>query len=136
MDNTCCATWAPRLTSLIRIGSGYMLLLHGTAKLLGVPHAPMFDNLQLFSLYGVAGLIELVAGALVLIGLFTRPAAFVASGFGAAAYLIGHVASKGFFFLPMFNGGEAALLYSFVFFLLFLYGPGPWSIDAMIRKQD
>ena len=135
MDNTCCATWAPRLTSLIRIGSGYMLLLHGTTKLLGIPESPM-SGTALFSLYGIAGLIELVAGALLLIGLFTRCTAFVATGFGAAAYLIGHVASKGFFFLPMFNGGEAALLYSFVFFLLFLYGPGPWSIDAMIRKQD
>ncbi|MER1968690.1 DoxX family protein [Castellaniella sp. GW247-6E4] len=136
MDNTCCAAWAPRLTSLIRIGSGYMLMLHGSAKLLGIPHAPMFDGLQLFSLYGIAGLIELIAGVLLLIGLFTRPVAFIASGFGAAAYLIGHVATKGFFFIPMFNGGEAALLFSFVFFLLFLHGPGPWSIDAMRGKKD
>uniref|UniRef100_UPI0033405E84 DoxX family protein n=1 Tax=Castellaniella defragrans TaxID=75697 RepID=UPI0033405E84 len=136
MDDTCCAAWAPRLTSLIRIGSGYMLLLHGTAKLLGIPHAPMFDGLQILSLSGIAGLIELITGALILLGLFARIAAFIASGLCAAAYLIGHVASKGFFLLPMFNGGEAAILYAFVFFLLFLYGPGPWSLDALIRKKD
>lgn len=136
MDKACCATWAPRLTSLIRIGSGYMLMLHGTAKILGVPHAPMFDGLQIFSLYGIAGLIELIGGLLVLLGLFTRVSAFVVSGFGAAAYLVGHVAAKGFFFIPMFNGGEAAILYAFVFFLIFLYGPGPWSIDAMRGKSN
>lgn len=135
MDTACCATWAPRLTSLIRIGAGYMLLLHGTAKLLGVPHVAMFDGLQLFSLMGLAGLIELIGGALVLLGLFTRAAAFVTSGFGAAAYLVGHVAAKGSFLLPMLNGGEAAILYAFVFFLIFLYGPGPWSLDALRGRQ-
>lgn len=135
MTTTCCATWAPRLYSLIRIGAGYMLMLHGSAKLLGVPHAEMFDNLQIMSLMGVAGLIELIGGALILIGLFTRPAAFIASGFGAAAYLVGHVAPKGLFFLPMFNGGESAILFSFVFLMLVLTGPGPWSIDALLGRN-
>lgn len=135
MTTTCCATWAPRLYSLIRIGAGYMLMLHGSAKLLGVPHAEMFDNLQIMSLMGVAGLIELIGGALILIGLFTRPAAFIASGFGAAAYLVGHVAPKGLFFLPMFNGGESAILFSFVFLMLVLTGPGPWSLDALLGRN-
>ena len=134
--STCCATWAPRFYSLIRIGAGYMLMLHGSAKLLGTPHVPSFDNLQIMSLMGLAGLIELIGGILLIIGLFSRVAAFVTSGFGAAAYLVGHVASSGNFFLPMFNGGEAAILFAFVFFLLFLVGPGPWSVDALIRGKE
>jgi putative oxidoreductase len=136
MTTTTTASWAPRLYSLIRIGAGYMLLLHGSAKLLGIPHVEAFDNLQIMSLMGIAGLIELICGALVLIGLFTRPAAFVASGFGAAAYLVGHVATQGMFFLPLFNGGEAALLFSFVFLMLVLTGPGPWSVDAMLNRES
>ncbi|MDN5844113.1 MAG: DoxX family membrane protein [Alcaligenaceae bacterium] len=131
----CCATWAPRFYSLIRIGAGYMLMLHGSAKLLGIPHVAMFDELQIMSLMGLAGLIELIGGILLIIGLFSRAAAFVTSGFGAAAYLVGHVAGSGNFFLPMFNGGEAAILFAFVFFLLFLVGPGPWSVDALLRGQ-
>lgn len=135
MTTTRCATWAPRLYSLIRIGAGYMLMLHGCAKLLGTPHVAMFDNLQIMSLMGLAGVIELVCGALVLIGLFTRPAAFIASGFGAAAYLVGHVSAKGLFFLPMLNGGETAILFSFVFLMLVLTGPGPWSVDALLGRN-
>lgn len=135
MTTTCCATWTPRLYSLIRIGAGYMLMLHGTAKILGIPHAEIFDNLQIMSLMGLAGLIELIGGTLILIGLFTRPAAFITSGFGAAAYLVGHVAPKGLFFLPMFNGGESAILFSFVFLMLMLTGPGPWSVDALMNRN-
>lgn len=131
MDNSCCATWVPRLTSLIRIGTGYLLLVHGTAKLLGIPQMKAFENLQWFSLLGAAGTIELVCGALILLGLFTRPAAFLAAGFGAAAYLVGHVLPLGNFFLPIMTGGESAILFSFTCFLLFLYGPGPWSLDAL-----
>lgn len=134
MDKPCCAALAPTLTSLIRIGAGYMLFVHGTAKLLGIPHIDAFANLQISSLIGIAGLFELICGTLVLIGLFTRPAAFVASGFGAAAYLVGHASAKGFFFLPILNGGEGAILYAFVFFLIFLYGPGPISLDGLLRR--
>jgi putative oxidoreductase len=135
MDQSCCAVWAPRLTSLIRIGAGYMLLNHGTAKLLGIPHMTAFEHLHVLSLFGIAGIIELIGGALVLLGLFSRVATFITSGLGAAAYLIGHVIPLGHFFLPILTGGEAAILYSFVFFLLFLYGPGPWSLDALIRGK-
>jgi putative oxidoreductase len=134
MDNSLCATWAPRITSLIRIGAGYMLFIHGTAKLFGTPHVAAFEHLQVMSIFGIAGIIELVFGALVLLGLFARPAAFVASGLGAAAYLVGHVAPKGHFLLPILTGGETAILYAFVFFLLFLYGPGPWSLDALMGR--
>ena len=74
------ATWSPRLLSVLRIVSGYMFLLHGTAKLFGMPHVAMFDGLQVMSLIGFAGVLELVGGALLLAGLFTRPVAFIVSG--------------------------------------------------------
>lgn len=129
------AAWSPRMLSVLRIVSGYTLLLHGTAKLLGVPHVPMFADLQITSLIGVAGVIELVFGALLLVGLFTRVSAFIASGFAAAAYFIGHVAGNGQVLFPLLNGGEAAVLFCFIFLYIFFAGPGPWSIDAM-RHTD
>lgn len=134
MTSTACATWTPRILSVLRIVSGYLLLLHGTAKLFGAPHVAMFDNIQLASLSGVAAIIELVFGALLVIGLFTRFAAFIASGFAAAAYFIGHVAGKGALLLPIANGGDAAVLFCFVFLYIWLAGAGPWSIDALRHK--
>ena len=104
--------------SVLRIAAGYMFMLHGSAKLLGLPHVEMFDGLQLFSLYGVAGMLELGGGLLVLLGLFTRPAAFILSGQMAVAYFIGHVSGKGHALIPFMNGGEAAALFSFVFLYL------------------
>jgi putative oxidoreductase len=88
------ATWTPRAQALLRIVTGYLYLTHGTAKLLGVPHVAMFDKLQLFSLIGLAGVLELVGGILLLLGLFTRPVAFVLSGEMAFAYFMAH-ASRG-----------------------------------------
>ena len=122
-------TWQPVLLSILRIISAYLFLLHGTAKFFGVPHVPYFDNLQIFSLIGVAGIIEIVFGILLLIGLFSRFSAFILSGLSAFAYFIGH-ASKGNFFFPMLNGGESAVLFCFAFLYLCVAGPGPWSIDA------
>ena len=127
--------WSPRMLSVLRIVSAYLLLLHGTAKLLGVPHAPMFANLQLASLSGVAAVIELIFGALLLVGLFTRISAFIASGLCAAAYFIGHVASNGDLLFPLLNRGEAAVLFCFIFLYIFFAGPGPWSIDAMRQPE-
>jgi putative oxidoreductase len=132
--NESTANWAPRVLSILRIVGGYTLLLHGTAKLLGIPQVPMFDGLQIASMYGVAGIIELVFGALLLVGLFTRFSAFVASGFTAAAYFIGHVATQGNLLLPLMNGGEAGVLFCFIFLYIVFAGPGPWSIDAMRHK--
>lgn len=123
--------WSPRALSVLRIVSAYMFLLHGTAKLLGAPHVPMFANLDIMSLSGAAGIIELVFGALLLVGLFTRFSAFIASGMCAAAYFIGHVATNGQLLFPLLNGGEAAVLFCFTFLYIFFAGPGPWSIDAM-----
>ena len=119
-----------RALSVLRIVSAYLLIQHGTAKLFGIPHVAYFDNLQVLSLVGFAGILEVVGGLLLLIGLFTRPVAFVLSGLLAFAYFIGH-ASKGFVLSPMLNQGEAAVLFCFVFLFLAVAGAGAWSVDAM-----
>ena len=129
--NETCAAWSPRILSILRIMSGLLLLQHGTAKILGFPALPQFANVQIASMSGIAGLIELIGGALLVLGLFTRPAAFVVSGMCAAAYFMAH-ASRSFY--PIANGGELAALYCFVFFYLIFAGPGPWSVDSAIRK--
>src|SRR5258707_1348767 len=126
------AAWAPRALSVLRIYTGLLLLEHGTAKILGFPAVPSFANVQLGSLVGASGLIELIGGLLFTIGLFTRPVAFILSGFTAAAYFMAH-ASKGFY--PLLNGGELAALYSFVFLYFTFAGAGPWSADALIRRK-
>lgn len=114
---------------MLRIVSDFLLIQHGSAKLLGDRHVAYFDNLQLVSLLGLAGILELVGGVLLLIGLFTRPTAFVLSGLAAFAYFIGH-ASKGFVLAPSLNQGEAAALFSFVFLYIAAAGAGPWRVDA------
>ena len=132
-DHAFSITWTPRALALLRIVTAYLFLSHGTSKLLGVPHVAMFDSLQVFSLIGLAGVLELVGGALVLIGLFTRLAAFILSGEMAFAYFMGH-ASKGHALVPMLNGGELAVLYCFVFLFLAVAGAGAWSVDALRRR--
>lgn len=129
IDSAFLARATPPLRSVLRIVSAFLFVQHGTAKYLGVPHQPMFDNLSVTSLPGIAGVLELVGGTLLLIGLFTRPTAFVLSGLMAFAYFIGH-ASRGMVLSPMMNGGEPAVLFCFVFLYLSAAGPGPWSIDA------
>jgi putative oxidoreductase len=125
------AAWAPRLLSILRIMAGLMLLEHGTAKLLKFPVVTTMANLNLSSMPGIAGFFELIGGALLLIGLFTRPVAFILSGMTAVAYFTAH-APRGFF--PILNGGELAALYCFAFLYLAAAGPGPWSVDAQRRK--
>lgn len=120
----------PKAMALLRIVSGYLFLLHGASKLLHVPHVDMFDGLQLMSLMGLAGIIELVGGALLILGLFTRPAAFVMSGEMAAAYFMAH-ASQGHLLVPMLNEGEAAVLFCFVFLFFAAAGAGAWSLDGV-----
>ena len=124
------ATWTPRALGALRIVAGYLFIAHGTAKLFGAPHVAMFDGLQLWSLAGVAGILEVIGGALLIAGLFTRPAAFVLSGLMAVAYFIAH-ASQGNALLPLLNGGELAVLYSFTFLYFALSGPGAWSLDGL-----
>jgi putative oxidoreductase len=125
------AAWAPRLLSILRIMSGLLLLQHGTGKLLKFPAGAVPPTFNLMSMPGYAGIIEFVCGILLVIGLFSRPAAFIASGMTAVAYFMIH-AQRGFF--PILNGGELAALYCFVFLYLAAAGPGPWSIDAARRK--
>ncbi len=127
------STRAPQLLALLRIVSAYLFLLHGSAKLLGVPHMEMFDNLELLSLIGLAGVLELVGGVLLLVGLYSRPVAFVLSGEMAFAYFIGH-ASRGTPQLPLLNGGESAVLFCFVFLYVAAAGPGAWAVDTARAK--
>jgi len=122
------ASWSPRLLSLLRIVAGLSFLHHGVSKFFGIPPFPMPLN----PLLATAGTIELVGGALILIGLFTRPAAFIASGMSAVGYFLVH-APKGFF--PSVNGGEAIMLYAFIFLYLAAAGGGVWSVDAL-RKGN
>lgn len=122
-----------RMLSVLRIITAFLLLQHGTAKLFGFPHVAYFDNLQVFSLIGFAGILEFAGGILLLVGLFTRPVAFVLSGLLAFAYFIGH-ASKGFVLMPTLNGGESAVLFCFVFLFLAAAGGGAWSIDSVRKK--
>jgi putative oxidoreductase len=127
-------TWAPRVHSILRIVAAYLFLLHGSAKLLHVPHITRFDEVQILSLSGVAGVLELVGGTLLILGLFTRPVAFILSGEMAFAYFIGH-ATKDTVFLPLMNGGEPAVLFCFIFLFLAVAGGGTWSVDAMKAQK-
>jgi len=122
--------WVPRAQGLLRIVVAFLFLQHGTAKLFGVPHVAMFDNLHLMSLFGVAGIIEVVGGLLVLSGLFTRPAAFILSGEMAFAYFMAH-APQGHVLSPILNQGESAVLFCFVFLFFAAAGAGAWGIDTM-----
>ena len=126
-----CKAWTPRILGILRIITGILFLQHGTAKLLGYPHIAMFDGLQLGSLLGLAGILELVGGTLILLGLFTRPVAFILSGEMAVAYFMAH-APHGF--LPILNQGELAVVYCFVFLYLSFAGAGEFSLDAMRSK--
>jgi len=125
--------WTPRVLAILRIVLGFLFLQHGTAKLFGIPHIAMFDGLQLFSLIGLAGVLELVGGLLILVGLFTRPAAFILSGEMAFAYFMAH-APHGF--LPVLNQGELAVIYCFTFLYFSVAGAGAFSIDAVCCKKD
>lgn len=124
-------TWSPRILGILRIVIGLLYLEHGTAKLFGFPHVAMFDGLQLFSIMGLAGVIELVGSVLLILGLFTRPVAFILSGQMAVAYFMVH-APQGFF--PVLNQGELAVLYCFAFLYLAIAGAGAFSIDAARNK--
>ena len=119
----------PHALAALRIVAGYLFLLHGTAKLFGFPHVAMFDRLPVWSLLGVAGMLEVAGGALLIVGLFTRFVAFVVSGEMAFAYFLVH-APSGNVLIPILNDGEAAVLFCFIFLFLAVAGGGAWSIDA------
>jgi putative oxidoreductase len=120
------ARLAPPLLSVLRIVTGLLFLEHGTGKLLGFPAGlPFLDKMPTGLLY-VTGTLELVGGFLILIGLFTRPVAFILSGFMAAAYFMAHLPMS---FFPAINMGEPAVLFCFIFLFLAAAGPGPWAAD-------
>jgi len=129
--NTLCLQWSPRLLSVLRIVTAFLFIQHGSMKLLGFPPSEAFAGVKLFSLIGFAGVLELFGGLMVLLGLFTRPVAFILSGQMAFAYFMAH-APHGFF--PILNRGELAVLYCFVFLYLAVAGGGVWSVDQ-IRGQ-
>lgn len=121
--NEVSAAWAPRLLSVMRAMAALLFMQHGTAKFLGIPQMEAFAKLQPYSLSWFAGWFELIGGALLLIGLCTRPVAFVLSGVMAFAYFIAHAPRA---FYPIINGGELAVLYCFVFLYLAFAGGGAW----------
>lgn len=127
------ASWAPRVLSLLRIMTGLLFLQYGIAKLFKWPPIPMFEKVELFSLYGLAGSLELVGGILLILGLFTRPVAFIVAGEMAFAYFMGH-APRGF--MPILNNGGLAIMFCFVFLYLACAGGGPWSADAAMRNKN
>jgi putative oxidoreductase len=126
--------WTPRALAALRLVTGFLYLQHGTAKLLHVPHVTLFDGLPLWSIDGFAGALEVAGGVLILLGLFTRPVAFLLSGEMAIAYFTVH-AAQGHFFTPVLNQGELAVLYCFIFLLLAVAGAGAWSVDARLTRK-
>jgi putative oxidoreductase len=130
--NRTMAAWAPRALSVLRIITGLMIIQHGMGKIIGFPAYPPYANVKPLSLIGAAGFIELIGGALLILGLLTRPAAFILSGEMAFAYFMVH-APKSFF--PLINGGTLAIMYCFTCLYLSAAGAGPWSVDAGMKRD-
>jgi putative oxidoreductase len=126
----------PAALSLFRFITGLLLFQYGVAKILKFPDGTPFQKVELFSLIGAAGTIELILGVLLIIGLWTRLAAFILSGEMAFAYFLGHMFKTGSAVLhPLFNGGTAAILFCFACLYLATSGPGPYSVDAKMGKS-
>ena len=123
--------WAPRVLSIVRIVSALLFFEHGSAKLFGFP--PSNFSPEVMSLPWIAGVLEVVGGALLFLGLFTRPVAFILSGQMAVAYWMAH-APKSFY--PLLNGGDGAILFCFIFLYFVFAGGGSWSLDALMRRKD
>ncbi len=124
-------TWTLKALGLLRIVTGLLFLQHGTGKILGFPHSSMAFP-PTFSLYWAAGWLELVGSILLILGLFTRPVAFLLAGEMAIAYWIAHAPQSPF---PLVNGGDAAILFCFIFLLFAATGPGAWSIDNILGRR-
>lgn len=124
--------WSSRALAALRIVAGLLFLAHGVIKVFGFPAGAEPGQQELLSLFGIGGVIELILGLLLILGLFTRPAAFIASGQMAVAYWMFHFPSSPY---PAVNGGDAAILYCFIFLYIFTAGPGAWSIDNRTAKR-
>lgn len=118
--------YSPHLLALLRVFAGLLFLAHGLVKLFGFPAGAQPGQVPLFGLMGAGAVIELVTGTLIMLGLFTRPAAFIAAGQMAVAYWMFHAPSG---FYPILNQGELAILYCFVFLYIAAAGPGAFSLD-------
>jgi len=129
--NETMAAQAPRALSLLRIIMGLMIIQHGMAKLIGFPVVASFATLNPLSLIGAAGFIELIGGALLILGLLTRPVAFIISGEMAFAYFMAHEPKS---FYPLINGGTLAIMFCFTCLYLSTAGAGPWSVDAAMKR--
>lgn len=123
--------WAPNVLSILRIVTALIFLLHGTQKHFGIPARPSGTGPEMFSQLWFGGILEIVGGLLLLIGLFTRPVAFVLSGMMAVAYWQFHFPRNIF---PTLNGGDAAILYCFVFLYIAVAGGGAWAVERMGRN--
>jgi putative oxidoreductase len=123
---------APYVQSLLRIVSAFVFFLHGTQKLFGFPSATPLPSAMWMSLMGVAGVLEVVGGALMALGLFTRPVAFILSGEMAVAYFRQHAPQA---IWPILNGGELAVLFCFLWLFFSVAGPGPISLDTLVRRR-
>ena len=130
--NTFYANWTPRFLSVLRIITAFLFIAHGAQKLFGFLAPPGMPSAAPLSLMGVAGILEFFGGLLLLLGLFTRPVAFILSGLMAVAYFTTH-APGGFW--PLQNKGELAVLYCFVFLFLSVAGGGEWSVDRLLRRR-
>ena len=130
--NKTLAAAEPFMLSIFRIITGLLLFQFGVAKLFKFPPVPMFEKVEVLSLYGIAGTLELILGGLLILGLFTRPVAFILCGEMAFAYFIGHF-PRGF--IPVLNGGNLAIMLCFACLCLACVGGGPWSLDAMMREK-
>jgi putative oxidoreductase len=119
------------LRSLLRIVAAFLFIAHGTQKLFAFPLDQPRPAVELMSQMGLAGVLEVVGGSLLLLGLVTRPVAFILAGEMAVAYFLAHAPRS---FWPVLNGGEPAVLFCFIFLYIAAAGPGPWSLDALWRK--
>ena len=126
------AVWAPRLLSVLRIVAASVFITHGTQKLFGFPVLEPKPTVELFSMFGFAGVLETVGGLLLLLGLFTRPVAFLLSGEMAVAYFMTHFPRS---FWPILNNGEHTVLFCFLFLYLVAAGGGEWALDRARARR-
>lgn len=124
--------FSPQALGLLRIVTALIFIAHGTQKLLGFPAAPASGLPPLFSLFWFGAILEAFGGLAILLGFLTRPVAFILAGEMAYAYWMFHAPRS---FYPLLNGGDAAILYCFIFLYLFFAGPGAWSLDGNNRSK-
>ena len=125
------ARWQPQVLAILRIVTGLLFLGHGLVKLIGFPAGAEPGQQEIATLLGVGSILETVGGVLIILGLFTRPTAFVLSGMMAVAYWMFHAPSSPF---PVVNGGDGAILFCFIFLYLVTSGPGAWSLDGTRKR--